>query len=153
MKLRVLSRNNGFTIFEIIIVFGILAIIFALGLPIAGNFYLDYQFDGEISLIAALLRHTRNLSMVNHNEAAHGLYFDASNFVVFQGASYASRVIAQDRIFSRNTGVTIVGPSELIFSALSGQTSSTTYTLSVGLPGQGGKSWEIFVNPEGLVYE
>ena len=148
MKLPALLINSGFTIFEIIIVFGILGMIFALGLPIAGIFYLDYQFDGEISLTASLLRHARNLSMINHNESTHGLYFDASNFVVFQGASYASRVTAQDRIFPRNIGVTIAGPSELIFSALDGQTSSSTYTLSVA-----GKSWEIFVNPEGLVYE
>lgn len=133
---------------EVLIVIGILAILFSLGIPIARNFYLDYQFDGEIQLLSSLLRHARNLSMVNYNQSGHGLYVGPTDFVVFQGTSYASRVVAQDRIFPRNTGVAVIGPVELVFAALSGQSASSTYTLSVI-----GKSREIFMNPEGLVYE
>lgn len=148
MKLPTRLGNNGSTLIEGLIAVGILGLIFSLGLPVAQNFYLDYQFDGEAHLLGSLLRHARSLSMVNHNQSSHGIYVGTSDLVVFQGTSYEGRVAAQDRIYPRNASISIVGPAELTFSALAGQTSSSTFTLSAD-----GKSRYIFVNPEGLVYE
>ena len=149
MKLpRISAGRKGFTVVEMLIVIGILAVIFSIGGPIAWNFYLDYQFDSEFNLLTALLRNARNLSMVNHNESSHGLYIDSSSFVVFQGQNYASRVVSLDKSFPRNAAISITGPNELVFAALSGQTSSSTYNFTGGR-----QTKEIFVNPEGLIYE
>ena len=142
------NRSAAFTLIEVLVVIGILTIIFALVGPIAYNFYLDYQFDSEYNLLGALLRYSRNLSMVNHNESDHGFYVGVSDLVVFQGASYATRVVSQDKTFPRAAAVSVSGPTEVIFSALSGRTASTTYTVS-----DGRKNRDIYVNVEGLVYE
>ena len=136
----------GFTIVEVLIVIGISAIIFALVGPIAFNFYSNYQFDSEYKLLGSLLRYARNLSMTNHNEADHGLYVDGSNFVVFQGPNYATRDISQDKRFPRNTVISVSGPTELVFTALSGRTASTTYSVS-----NQSRNWDVYVNVEGLV--
>lgn len=143
------DKNFGFTIFEMLIVFGIFAILAVIGLPVGLNFYLSYQFDSEYELLISLLQNARNLSMVNHNESDHGLFFDTDEFIIFQGVSYVSRAVAEDRSFPRSAGISISGPSEIVFSALSGSASaSTTYALSDGTI-----SRDLHVNSEGLVYE
>ena len=142
------GNQSAFTLIEVLVAMAIMAIIFVLVGPIAYNFYFDYEFDSEYSLLNSVLRYARNLSMVNHNESDHGLYITSSDFVVFQGASYATRDFAQDKPFPRNSAVAIAGPTELLFSALSGRTASTTYAVSFS-----GKSRDVYVNLEGLVYE
>lgn len=152
MKLPVASAGDkkaGFTLIEVLIVLGILLIIFSVGGPISFNFYLDYQLDAENNLLLSILRHARNLSMVNHNESDHGLYIKTDEFVIFQGASYATRVASQDRGFPRAAVIAATGPAEIIFSSLSGAASaSSTYSLN-----DGRRTRDIFVNSEGLVYE
>ncbi len=140
--------QTGFTLIEVLMAIAIMAIIFALVGPIAFNFYLTYQFDSEYKLLSSLLRYARNLSMVNHNEADHGLFVGVSDFVIFQGSNYATRDVSQDKPFPRSSSIAVAGPTELLFSALSGRAASTTYTVSFS-----GKSWDVYVNLEGLVYE
>lgn len=141
------NKNKGFTLVELLIVIGLLAVLFALGAPVMFDFYLGYQLDSEYSLLKSLFQQARNLAMVNHNESDHGVLVDSQNFVIFQGTSYAARDTSQDRVFPRAAPVTVSGPSELIFAALSGQTASTTYVVS-----DSRKSKDIYVNSEGLVY-
>lgn len=150
MKLHEASGDSqsAFTLIEMLVAIAIMTIIFALVGPIAYNFYFDYQFDSDYGLLNSVLRYARNLSMVNHNEADHGLYITSSNFVVFQGASYAARDASQDKSFPRSASIVVAGPTELLFTALSGRTASSTYTVSFA-----GKSRDIYVNLEGLVYE
>lgn len=151
MKLPQVSGINlsaGFTLFELLVVLGILTILLALGLPVTYDFYYRSIFESEYNLLFAALQQARGLSMVNHNESAHGVYTLSSDFVVFQGSSYAGRTVSQDRLFPRSASVAISGPAELVFSALDGATASSTYTLT-----QGTASRPIFVNSEGLVYE
>lgn len=142
------NLQSGFTLIEMLIVIGIFLIIFSVGFPIGLDFYLDYQFESEFNLLNSSLQYARNLAMVNHNESDHGLYLDNQNFVIFQGSSFASRVSSQDKTYPRTSVVAITGPSELIFSALSGETASSTYTLN-----DGRKTRNLYVNSEGLIYE
>lgn len=143
------NTSSGLTMLEVLVVLGILAIIFSVGSPVSLNFYLDYQLDSEYNLVVSLLRNARNLSMTNYNESDHGLYIDSNNLVVFQGSTYATRNSSQDVTYSRNSAITISGATEVDFAALSGQTSSTTITVSDSR----NKIWTTYVNPEGLVYE
>ncbi len=123
-----------------------MAILFSIGLPIGLGFYRSYQFDSETTLLVSLLENARTLAMINFNESLQGLYIDANNFTVFQGASYASRSVSQDKSFLRNANITITGPSEIVFSQLSGKTSSSTYIVSYGQ-----KTININVNAEGTI--
>lgn len=134
---------------EMLMVIGILSFLLAISLPIGFNFYLDYQLDSEANLLDNTLREARNLAMINHHEADHGVYVASDELIVFQGSSYAARDGSQDRIFPRAAGIVISGPAETNFSALSGVTASSTFALT----DPRSKTREIFVNPEGLVYE
>jgi len=143
-----MKKKAGFSLIEVLISVVIILLLVAVGAPVGLNFYLDYEFDSEYNLLFSLLRYSRNLAMVNYNESAHGLYIENEEFTIFQGASYAVRTVAQDRSFKRSNAINIAGPSEILFSALSGQTASSTYAVS-----DSRKSRDIYVNPEGLVYE
>ena len=142
------SPMRGFTVFEILIVMGIFTIMIGIAAPTGLGFYLNYQFDSESDLVTALLHQARNRAMVNYNETNHGMYVLTDQFVVFEGDSYAARVQANDKKYPRNTDVAVSGASEVVFTALSGATASTTFNLN-----DTRKSRDIFVNPEGLIYE
>ncbi len=139
---------NGFSLIEVVVAIGILIVILAMGLPVGFDFYLDYEFDSVAETFNALLKQARTQAMANINENAHGVYINSSSFVVFEGTSYATRVVANDQVFPRNSAITVVGAIEQNFLALNGQTASTTYTVS-----DSRKNRSIFVNMEGLVYE
>lgn len=137
---------GGFTLLEMLIVMGIAAIIFSIGLPVSWNFYLDYQLIYEQRTLNSLLGYARNLSMVNANEKPHGLYIGATDFTVFEGNGYASRDTAADKNFSRSSAITMTGPSEQVFAQLSGQTSSSTFSIS-----NGRSTFFTYVNSEGRI--
>lgn len=148
MKLpKTLVVRGGFTAVEIITVIGVLTVVFAITLPVAWDFYLGYQIDVERDNLVTLLREARNLSTANRNEAAHGLYFDNNNFVVFEGLTYATRNQAEDRVIPRSPAVQISGPSELVFTSLSGQIAAdSTYNLTSDQ-----RNRAISINVEGMV--
>jgi Tfp pilus assembly protein FimT len=142
------DKNGGFTLIEAGITIAISIIILSIILPVGINFYLDYQFDSEHSLLFSLFQFARNLAMVNRNESDHGVYWDSESFIVFQGSSFAARDQSQDKPFPRAGAISVSGPTEIVFSALSGQTASSTFVVS-----DGRKSRDVYVNPEGLVYD
>lgn len=136
----------GLSFIEVLIVVGLLALIFAIGVPITLDFYLDYQLTTEARFLVAALRQARNLSLANHNESDHGVYINLGQFVVFQGNNYASREILQDNVFPHIQAISVLGPTELIFEGLSGRTASSTFSLS-----DGRKNKFIYVNEEGAI--
>ncbi|MDP3999235.1 MAG: prepilin-type N-terminal cleavage/methylation domain-containing protein [bacterium] len=140
------GNKKGFTLFEMLLAISILIILLAITLPISLNFYNIYQFDSEVGTLISLLEKARSSALANRNESAHGFYFSSTTFVIFQGSSYSSRAAALDKTFSRTGNVYLSGPSELVFSALSGQTSSSTYNLS-----NGPRSENVYVNSEGTI--
>lgn len=131
------------------LVVGILAVIFSAGVPVTYNFYYQSQFESEYNLLYSILEQTRGLAMVNRNESDHGVFINSENFVIFQGASFAARTASQDRPFPRSGGIVITGPTEIVFSALSGAVASSTFNVT----DNGLRSRDIFLNSEGLVYE
>ncbi len=146
-KISVPASIAGFTLLETLLSMAILFILLGAGLPIAANFYKDYQFDGEYDLLFSILEQARNQALVNLNEASHGVSINGVNYVLFQGASFAARDASQDRSFPRSGAITITGSSELVFNELDGTTASTTLTLSNGV-----KSRDLYINSEGSIY-
>ncbi len=147
--LRAWADGKGITLIEVLLVIGILAVIFSAGAPVAYNFYYQSQFESEYSLLYSVLEQARGLAMINRNESDHGVYVNSENLVVFQGSSFAARNADQDRSFPRSEGITINGPAEVVFAALSGTTASSTYTVT----DNGLRSRDVYLNSEGLVYE
>ena len=138
--------QKGFTILELMLVIGVLVIIVSLGFPIAFDFYKNYQLQAERDRFISLLETTRNSSMINLNQASHGVHWDNDNFITFEGSSFATRNQSQDQNFPRAKTISVAGPNEIIFNSLSGQADSSIFVFNNGV-----KSFNVYVNQEGQI--
>ena len=138
--------SDGFTLLEVFLVLCLLAIIFAIGVPLVFTFYLDSELVTEKDNLVTILQRARNLAMTGEGANSHGVYFDTDKYVVFEGDDYSNRVQAYDHDFSRPGLVEVTGPSEIVFETLSGRTTSSSFNLD-----NGRKSLDINVNMEGVI--
>lgn len=140
------SGDSGFTAIELVIVLAILAALFSIGIPAGMDFYYTYQFSSETSTFISALDQARNYSMINRYQSPHGVYIDSQNFTIFKGVNYAERDVSQDKVFPRNNNIAISGPQEIIFSPLSGETASSTFSFSLNQ-----KNFNVYVNSQGAI--
>ncbi len=145
---RSLKSIGGATIIEILIGIAIMAGLASFGFFIAMNQYRAYVLESDWDTAASLLQTARSRAMNNINGSDHGFYFAENDFIVFQGASYASRNGDYDEIIPRSTLVSVSGPEEIVFKRLRGDidVSGTLITLS-----NGERSRTITLNNEGLI--
>ncbi len=142
-----LSAREGFTILEMLVVLGILAVIFGLGLIVSLDFYRQKILSVERDAVVSVLRRARSEALNNVNQSNHGVYLAGSNYVIFQGNYYASRNPSFDEIFDKSNGVTVGGLSEIVFSSLAGGANvSGTVSLSNGT-----QILNVSVNSEGRI--
>lgn len=122
-------NHLGFTIAEIIITVGILAVVAGLGLIVSLDFYQRYSIDTDKDSLIGVLRKARSLSMNNFNGQPHGVFIESGHYTVFQGNSYASRQQAYDQIFNISPAVSLSislgGVSEIVFWQLSGDSNAS----------------------------
>ncbi len=139
--------SEGFTILEVVLVIGLLAIIFAMGIPITFDFYVNYELGAERDNLISILQQARDLAMSGKGGVAHGVYLDTNGYVIFEGVSYASRSADYDQNFSIAELIQTTGPDEIVFEALSGRTSpSVSFSVT-----NGKQTFNIDVNAEGRV--
>ena len=138
--------DKGFTLVEVLVVIAIMVILMGITAPFLVSAYNDYQFRSERDLAVSLIRRARAYSMAGTNGKDHGLKIASSSYVIFEGTSYAARDTAKDIIDSRNTNITITGASEIVFSYLTGRSSTAILVLSDGI-----STASASVNTEGLI--
>ncbi len=120
----------GFTLIEILISIGIMAILFSLAMPFTLDYYRTYSLQTERQTLVALLQRARNLSLSNTNGQAHGVARLATTFVSYEGPSFAARDTTKDVVYPRSSIITYTGSSDIVFQPLTAQSSDTTLTLN-----------------------
>ena len=141
------SDNRGFSLIEIVVVMGILAILGSLGLFVAIDQYRSYALSAETSTIVSLLQKARNQAINNLGQSRHGVFLDNTNYTLFEGTDYASRVQGYDEIIPKSPAVTMGGLQEIIFKQLNGE-SSTIGNITISNPQ---KTSVISINSEGRI--
>jgi Tfp pilus assembly protein FimT len=138
-----LSANQkgeaGFSLIEILVVMGMLTIIGALGLFMSMDSYRSYAFRNERNIVVSALQRARSQAVSNVCMGAtctdgkpHGVHVVTGQYVIFQGASYATRDAGYDQVINANTpNVSISGLSEVVFAQLSGEVA-TPGSITVG---------------------
>jgi Tfp pilus assembly protein FimT len=119
----------AFTLIEITITLGVLAILSTFIVPVGLNGLRYYSVQSEQSVIVGLLENVRSQSLVNTDEIAHGVAILSNSYVVFSGSSYAARNASRDITYPRASNLSITGGSEIVFNPLTGQTTATNLTI------------------------
>lgn len=106
--------------------------------PIYGNLQVSTQLNEASAQITQDLRLAREQSRAGVNSAAHGIKFATNQYTIFQGASYAARDSAYDRVNTFSDALSIATTftnDEIVFSAGTGAPSAAgvvtiTHTVS-----------------------
>ena len=165
---RTLSKTkvSGFTLIEIIVSVAIMTVIIGLGLIVSFDFYRDYSFHSEESVIVSVLQKARSESMNNIDQTRHGVHFQASplQYIIFecpsgtpQCTSYTAS--ASDLIIVSGYNVSVSHPAtipfDVIFDQLSGScVASLSFNCATDSPItiiEGAKSSDIVINSEGRI--
>lgn len=143
----VFRSQTGFTLVEIILTLTILGIILGATAPVAWSFFQRVELSSEVRNNLAYFKLARSYALSNRNKNPHGVLIATTSSVIFEGHSYAARIVSKDITFPRSR---IVGATstiyEIIFTPLSATTTPTTITLfnSYG-------STTITINSEGKI--
>ena len=139
--------SRAFTILEMLVVFGIFAVIFAVTLPFTIETYRHHILSSETKNIVSVLRRAQGYSLTNSLESSFGVSLQGTQSVIFRGVNYANRIQSYDEIYPISGTVTVTGPSEIIFEQVSGRpnTSATITLVSEA------KTQTVTVNAQGVI--
>ncbi|HEY9585496.1 MAG TPA: prepilin-type N-terminal cleavage/methylation domain-containing protein [Candidatus Paceibacterota bacterium] len=135
----------GFTLIEILVVVALLATISGFGLIVGMDSYRGYAFRADRDTLVSLLQRARSQSINNicigascTNGKPHGVFIDATSgqYILFQGAAYATRDSVVDEVTGVSPLVKHSGLTEVVFAQLSGDASSTGDIILSGTAGQ-----------------
>lgn len=141
------TGKKGFTIIEVIIAIAIITILGSIGLWVSMDAYRGYSYRSERNNFISALEKARIASMVNINEAKHGVHVDtiAKTYTIFQGNIY-NAADPLNQVITASGPVIFSGTTDVVFDQLSGMTTAGTITISDGI-----RSTVISLNNEGQI--
>ena len=146
------SHMRGFTMLEIMVVIGMVAIVGGFTLFVSMETFRGTNFYTDRNLLVAALQRARAQSMNNicigtcTDGQPHGVHIQPDAYVVFQGSVY-DPVSSINQSFSSSGLISKSSVGDIIFSQLSGTTTATSTTIS----DQSGHSSAISISADGQI--
>lgn len=116
-------RRTAFTIVEILLVTGIVAVIGAFAIPSYRYYQIVSDLDRASDQVTHALYRARQLSMNNVQDSVWGVRVPEG--VLFSGTAFATRDTAWDEAYPMPSGITASGLGEVSFSRTKGAPSAT----------------------------
>lgn len=147
-----MTHNNkkGFTLIELLLSIALISALAYVSLPVYQSFQIKNDLNIAATTIVQSLRRAQMLSQNMEGDSSWGVLVASGNVTIFKGSSFASRDAAYDETTSISNAVTPSGVSEVVFSKLSGDPSTTgTITLNNSITSL--ESRTITINSKGMV--
>lgn len=144
------SNYNGFSLAEITVVLGIIAVMAGIVAPITLSELTSNRLTTTSSDMKSSIIRLQQDSYANIDSGIYGIYYDGSTIFIYEGASYASSVWTEEIVMERGISVKSFtvsgGGNEIHFD----NSIDPNQSLSVVLT-NGSKDQTLTVNIEGLV--
>jgi prepilin-type N-terminal cleavage/methylation domain-containing protein len=119
------NSESGFTLMEMLIVIGLVAVVASMSLFIDINSYRGDAFRSEVNNLGIALQTARADVLNNIDQEKHGVAINPAGYdgyVVFEGDTYTTRDITKDEETKASYDVTFgsMSPTEIVFEQLSG---------------------------------
>lgn len=154
-----LKSESAFTLIEILIVVFILAVLGVISVPVYDAFLKSSDVDNGMQEFHIALRLAQSKTVSSENESQYGVYIDTAvspnKYVIFKGASYATRDTAFDQPFwlSKTTefsAISLGGGNEVVFNRLTGYATQSG-SVSVRLKADTSKIKTIYIAVAGVL--
>jgi prepilin-type N-terminal cleavage/methylation domain-containing protein len=138
------NSQSGFTLIEVIVSIGILALLAGLGLFLSMDFYRSYAFNYEQNLVVGLVQKARSQAMANIDQDKHCAWIQGSNYILAKGSACTT-----GDAFPKGGSMTVdfLPNIPVVFNQLDG---SVTTPVNIRITGQG-KTANITINNEGQI--
>jgi len=115
---------KALTLFEILIVIGIIAILVSLTLPLGLDFYRSQQLETQSQGVIQALRRARLKAMAVENDSSFGVHLTNDNYILFKGDTYVPGD-PYNEVFDLPLIINASGLQEIVFSKLEGKPNVT----------------------------
>lgn len=139
----------GFTLLEVLLSVGILAMLGALSMPVYQSFLVRNDLSNTTAATASTLRRAEQYASGSKSDSTWGVKIQADVMTLFKGSSFASRDASFDETVTLPDTITVSGPlTEVYFSKM---TASPNTTGSFTLTSSTNDTRTVTLNAEGLV--
>jgi prepilin-type N-terminal cleavage/methylation domain-containing protein len=120
-------KKNGFTLIEIVVVMGIMAILLTIVFASFNAFDRSQGVDKDVETIVAMVRQAQNQTLGSKNLSQYGVKLATTSVTLFAGATYTSSDPANE-VFALHAGNTIqnisltASSTSIVFQRLTGNT-------------------------------
>jgi len=111
---------NSFTIIELLIVIGIIAILASFSFLFGLDFYKSQQLESQAQTILQTLRRAQLKAMAVELDSSFGVYLTNHNYTLFKGNSYSTRDPLYDEVFDLPEIINVGGLDEVVFLKFEG---------------------------------
>lgn len=115
----------GFTLIEMIVVIGIIALLTAVSSSVYSGFKTHEHLEIATMGVVEAVRHAQANAQAGKGDSSWGVQVLPQSFVVFKGGSYAGRDTSTDQEVPLPGGVSTSGLSEIVFEKITGVTVDT----------------------------
>ena len=138
---------KGFTFVEILISITLMVVVLAFVLPGSLRFLGLQNLDDTAQSLIVSLRQAQTQAVYQKNDSSFGVKFFEDSYVLFQGASYTTRVQNQDIATTLPTNVVLSGIDEIVFAKQTGIPDETGVVLLQANT----ESKSVSINEQGLI--
>ena len=123
----------GFTLIELMLVIALMTTIGVFASAIGISFYQSQLLHETSDGLVSALRQAQGYAFSGRHDSAFGVSIEEGAYILFEGDSYAARVVSEDVVFHMASTISVSGPSEIVFSEILGVPSDIgIFSISLG---------------------
>lgn len=129
-------KEKGFSLIELILVVAILTILAGVSVPAYSGLQVRNDLEVSTNIVLQSLRRAQVLSQAVDGDSNWGVSLQVSDVTLFKGASYILRDTSYDEVYALSGNVTPSSLTEVVFSKLLGNPTTTGTVVLTSSNGQ-----------------